>query len=71
MEIVKALYTKERIKLLEPVNVKGDYECEVIFRNPVKEPKKKKIPLSELEGCLEGVIMDDFDEPLEEMKEYM
>jgi hypothetical protein len=71
MEVVKAIYTKERIKLLEPVNVKGDYECDVIFRKPVEEPKKKKIPLSELEGCLEGWISEDFDEPLEEMKEYM
>ena len=39
------------------------------------EPKNVtgKIPLSELWGCFEGQIWmaDDFDEPLEEMREYM
>jgi len=40
-----------------------------------KAPKKanEKIPLSELWGCFEGQIWmaDDFDAPLEEMREYM
>ena len=38
------------------------------------EPKNanEKIPLSELLGCFKGQIWmaDDFDEPLEEMREY-
>ena len=34
---------------------------------------RKKIPLSELRGCFKGKIWmaDDFDAPLEEMREYM
>jgi addiction module RelB/DinJ family antitoxin len=37
------------------------------------EPVQKKIPLSELCGCFKGKIWmsDDFDAPLEEMREYM
>jgi addiction module RelB/DinJ family antitoxin len=36
-------------------------------------PARKKIPLSELCGCFKGKIWmaDDFDAPLEEMREYM
>ena len=37
------------------------------------KPVRKKIPLSELRGCFKGKIWmaDDFDAPLEEMREYM
>ena len=37
------------------------------------KPARKKIPLSELRGCFKGKIWmaDDFDAPLEEMREYM
>ena len=40
--------------------------------NEVK-PARKKIPVSELRGCFKGQIWmaDDFDAPLEEMREYM
>jgi len=32
---------------------------------------QKKIPCSELKGCMEIWMADDFDAPLEEMREYM
>jgi len=36
------------------------------------ETTKKKVPLSELRGCMKIIRMaDDFDAPLEEMREYM
>ena len=37
------------------------------------QPARKKIPLSELRGIFKGKIWmaDDFDAPLEEMREYM
>jgi len=39
----------------------------------VEEPVTKKIPFAELRGCFKGQIWmaDDFDAPLEEMREYM
>jgi addiction module RelB/DinJ family antitoxin len=36
-----------------------------------REIPKGKIPRSELCGCMEVWLSDDFDEPLEEMREYM
>jgi hypothetical protein len=45
------------------------------FALPIKgdkpEPAQKKIPRSELCGCMEVWLSDDFDAPLEEMREYM
>ena len=42
-------------------------------KNTGKENKSIKKPFSELRGIFKGKIRmsDDFDEPLEEMKEYM
>jgi addiction module RelB/DinJ family antitoxin len=38
-----------------------------------EKPARKKRPVSELYGCFKGKIWmaDDFDAPLEEMREYM
>jgi len=35
------------------------------------KPVQKKVPVSELKGCMKIWMADDFDEPLEEMREYM
>jgi len=37
----------------------------------MEEPATKKIPFSELKDCMEIWMADDFDAPLEEMREYM
>jgi len=43
------------------------------FEMDEAKPIRKKIPFSELYGCFKGKIWmaDDFDAPLEEMREYM
>ena len=45
---------------------KGDLPLEMDESKTVQ----KKIPVSELYGCMEIWMADDFDEPLEEMREY-
>jgi len=37
------------------------------------EPKPEKVPITSIMGCLRGQIKisDDFDEPLEDFKDYM
>jgi len=78
MYAIKAIYDGENIKPEKPISVKGQYKVVVTFLEPVheegitSEPIKKR-PRSELRGFLKGKVWmsDDFDEPLEEMKEYM
>ena len=54
-------------RFLTHVVDKGDLPFEMDESNTVR----KKIPVSELEGCMKFWMADDFDEPLEEMREYM
>jgi len=57
----------------------NDFLTQVVDKKAIPfkadKPKKtnEKIPLSELWGCMKGQIWmaDDFDAPLEEMREYM
>ncbi|MCL2385942.1 MAG: DUF2281 domain-containing protein [Defluviitaleaceae bacterium] len=78
MYAVKAIYDGVNFKPRQPISVSGKYEVVITFLEPVedniatdKQPKKR--PLSELRGFLKGKIQmaDDFNAPLEEMKEYM
>ena len=80
MYAIKALYDGTNFKPLQPipVEVKGNYEVVITFIEPVQSDavvveKPTKRPFSELIGILEGKVWmsDDFDAPLEEMKEYM
>ena len=66
---------------IQPVPVKGKYEVVITFVEPIdhvadydlrylRQPDTTKTPvLGRLNGLIE--IPDDFDEPLEEMREYM
>lgn len=71
MHAINAIYEGAVFKPIQPIPVKEDYEVVITFIKPVKN--EGKIPLSELRGKWKGKVWmaDDFNEPLEEMKEYM
>ena len=78
MYAVKAIYDGVNFKPSQPISVSGKYEVVITFLEPVKDniaidEQPKKRPLSELRGILKGKVWmaDDFNAPLEEMKEYM
>ena len=82
MYAVKAIYDGVTFKPTQPVPITEQYEVVITFIEPVKgdgarrkprcllEPDPTKVPIiGEFDGLI--TIPDDFDEPLEEMKEYM
>ena len=81
MYAVKAIYDGVNFKPMQPIPVKEQYEVVITFIEPIekaaeknprflREPDSTKIPtIGEWDGMV--VIPDDFNEPLEEMKEYM
>ena len=81
MYAVKAIYDGVNFKPEQPISVKGEYEVIITFIEPVskvikknprilREPDITKVPtIGEWNGMV--AIPDDFNEPLEEMKEYM
>jgi len=78
MYTVKAIYDGANFKLEQPISLKGKYEVIITFVEPisddiVNEKQRSKRPVSELRGILKGKVWmsDDFNKPLEEMKEYM
>jgi len=78
MYAVKAIYDGVTFKPRQPISVEGAYEVVITFLEPVDEDiandiQQKKRPLSELRGFMKGKVWmaDDFNEPLEEMREYM
>ena len=74
MFAVKAIYDGKNFTPEKPIEVEGAYEVVITFLEPAKEEDApKKSPRSEIFGALKGQIWmsDDFDEPLEEFKEYM
>lgn len=65
---VKAIYEDGKVIFNEPPPVTERTEVMVTFLEVEKEkPKKRK--LGGLQGL--GSLPDDFDEPLDELKEYM
>ncbi len=70
MYAIKAIYDGSNFNPIQPIPVKENYEVVITFLEPV-EPVKKTV--AELEGLFEGKIWmsDDFDAPLEDMREYM
>ena len=68
MYAVKAIYDGANFKPKQPIPIKGEHEVVITFLGPVK-----KRPRAEIIGCLKGKvwISDDFNEPIEELKEYM
>ena len=77
MYAIKAIYDGVNFKPRQPISVSGKYEVVITFLEPIEDEigdeQPKKRPLSELRGFLKGKVWmsDDFNEPLEEMKEYM
>ena len=81
MYAVKAIYDGVNFKPKQPISVDEEYEVIITFIEPVnkatkknlrilREPDSTKVPtIGEWDGMI--AIPDDFNEPLEEMKEYM
>ncbi|MCL2421616.1 MAG: DUF2281 domain-containing protein [Defluviitaleaceae bacterium] len=76
----RAYYDEGSFVPYEPVTIpKGSQAIITILDFPISSTRKfeptltKKRPLSELRGFLKGKVWmaDDFNDPLEEMKEYM
>ncbi|MCL2223471.1 MAG: DUF2281 domain-containing protein [Defluviitaleaceae bacterium] len=75
MYAVKAIYDGANFKPKQPITVKGEYEVVITFLEPVTKviADTKKRSRSEFIGSWKDKIWmsDDFNEPLDEMKEYM
>ena len=78
MYAVNAIYDGTTFKPVQPIPVKENYKVVITFIEPVSNEmigasKPKKLPRSTSEGFLKGKVKmsADFNEPLEEMKEYM
>ena len=81
MYAIRAIYDGVNFKPTQPVDVEGQYEVVITFIEPISAPIKKNprlllepvlgkpVSIGEFDGLIK--IPDDFDEPLEEMKEYM
>jgi hypothetical protein len=68
---IKAIYDGTNFNPIQPIPVKENYKVVITFVEPVNKPAK--LPRSTSRGLLKGKVWmsDDFNEPLEEMKEYM
>jgi len=75
MHAIKAIYDGINFKATQPIPVQENYEVVITFIAPVKEnfSESMKLPRSTIKGLLKGKVWmsDDFNEPLEEMREYM
>ena len=78
MYAIKAIYDGTSFKPTQPIPVKENYEVVITFIAPVGKNTETageptKLPRSAVRGFLKGKVWmsDDFNEPLEEMKEYM
>ena len=78
MQAIKAIYDGITFRPKQPIPVKEQYEVVITFIEPVTKLSKnefqaKKRPVSELRGLLKDKVWmsSDFNEPLEEMEEYM
>ena len=78
MQAIKAVYDGTNFNPMQPVPVNEEYEVVITFIEPLNKastdimPKKKR-SRSDFIGLFEGKIRmaDDFNEPIEDMKEYM
>jgi len=78
MYSIKAIYDGTNFKPMQPIPVKGNYEVVITFIEPAKKDtadinEPMKLPRSTGRGLLKGKVWmsDDFNNPLEEMREYM
>jgi len=78
MHAIKAIYDGVSFNPKQAIPVNGKYEVVITFVEPINEDtpnmtKQAKLPRSGALGLWQGKVRmsDDFNEPLEEMKEYM
>ena len=73
MQTIKAIYDGINFFPNQPILVKGSYKVEITFLEPIGEQKQIPTRPPFEYGCMTGKmwIADDFDAPLEDMKEYM
>ena len=78
MQTIKAIYDGTDFKPIQAIPVKGSYNVFITFIEPIKKDmasieEQKKQSQSDFIGSWKDKIWiaDDFNEPLEEMKEYM
>ena len=78
MHAIKAVYDGTKFKPMQPIPVEGIYEVVITFIAPAKEHATSmgastKLPRSTIKGLLKGKVRmaNDFNEPIEDMKEYM
>ena len=78
MYTIRAIYDGNNFELLQPIPVKGNYEVFITFVEPIKNETAEinqplKLPRSTALGIWKDKvwISDDFNAPLEDMKEYM
>ena len=78
MQSIKAIYDGVNFMPKQPIPVKGKYEVVITFIEPINEEtaninQSVKLPCSTAKGLLKGKVWmsDDFNAPLEELKEYM
>ena len=78
MQAIKAIYDGTNFMLKQPVPVIGTYEVVITFIEPLQKVSvgaqpQNKTSRADFIGLFEGKIRmaDDFNEPIEDMKEYM
>ena len=80
MHAIKAVYDGKNFMPIQPIPVKEKYDVVITFIEPASKDtqneiinKAAKLPRSTAKGLLKGKLWmsSDFNEPLEEMKEYM
>jgi hypothetical protein len=78
MHAIKAIYNEKGFYPIQPIPVDEDYEVVITFINPLNNSQanageKPKLSCADLLGMFKGKVWmsDDFDAPLDEMKEYM
>ena len=80
MYAIKAIYDGVNFKPTQPVPVKENYEVVITFIEPIKKDTVKVslenesiFDLPYKRGCMKGKMWmaEDFDEPLEDFREYM
>ena len=78
MNTIKAIYDGTNFRTMQPIPVKENYEVFITFVEPLKKEsalinESEKLPRSGALGLWQGKVWmaDDFNAPLEELKEYM
>ena len=78
MYAIKAIYDGTKFRPMQPIPVIGNYEVIITFIEPAKNDvtnidASTKLPRSTIKGLFKGKVKmsNDFDDPVEEMKEYM